>query len=565
MQTGESRHVFQDPSGRRHRWLRRLGTAAAVFGAASLTVFIISLLVMPLVPHLPGMENVRKRVLGRAPIPTVPSRETRLTRYLAHKERLALLSEINRGRQKADSFKGAPATSTPEVVAGFYTIWNRSAGLESLKANADRMTHLMPEWLHLDTTGVGLDTTDWNPRVTPHNKDVVRIAFQHKLQIWPILNNAKHGQFDSTRVHKLFASARRQRVFVEGVRNWVKAQGFQGINLDFENLSASDYARLPQFVSLLTRTMHAAQLGVSVDLEPVNKRVPFRALGQAADFAILMTYPEHGGASGAGPLSSMGWYYGLLNEVAAQIPADRLVIGVGNYALDWTLGAQPIAPATLSYQVALITARDFAQDSIPEHAIDFDSTALNPTFNYKDDSGYSHEVWMLDAVTAYNQWLVANRMHLRGAALWQLGSEDPAIWAFLGKSTLRQPPSPLALSKLSFPDVVEFAGNGELLTVASAPRAGSRTIEVDSTTGICTDMQYQRFPSSDVIRREGFHRGWIALTFDDGPSGDYTGPILDVLKEYRVPATFFVIGQNAESFPELVRREYNEGHEIGNH
>ena len=57
----------------------------------------------------------------------------------------------------------------------------------------------------------------------------------------------------------------------------------------------------------------------------------------------------------------------------------------------------------------------------------------------------------------------------------------------------------------------------------------------------------------------------IALTFDDGPSDKYTAEILDILKEYNVKATFFIIGSNAQRYPELLRRTVAEGHEIGNH
>lgn len=57
----------------------------------------------------------------------------------------------------------------------------------------------------------------------------------------------------------------------------------------------------------------------------------------------------------------------------------------------------------------------------------------------------------------------------------------------------------------------------------------------------------------------------IALTFDDGPHPVYTPLILDILKEYGVQATFFVIGENAERYPDLIRRILAEGHEIGNH
>ena len=57
----------------------------------------------------------------------------------------------------------------------------------------------------------------------------------------------------------------------------------------------------------------------------------------------------------------------------------------------------------------------------------------------------------------------------------------------------------------------------------------------------------------------------IAITFDDGPSGRYTGRLLDGLKEKNVKASFFLIGENAEENPELVERIYKEGHLIGNH
>ena len=57
----------------------------------------------------------------------------------------------------------------------------------------------------------------------------------------------------------------------------------------------------------------------------------------------------------------------------------------------------------------------------------------------------------------------------------------------------------------------------------------------------------------------------IALTFDDGPHPVHTEKILDILKEYGVKATFFIIGSNAQRYPEIVKRTFDEGHELGNH
>jgi peptidoglycan/xylan/chitin deacetylase (PgdA/CDA1 family) len=57
----------------------------------------------------------------------------------------------------------------------------------------------------------------------------------------------------------------------------------------------------------------------------------------------------------------------------------------------------------------------------------------------------------------------------------------------------------------------------------------------------------------------------VALTFDDGPSAKLTPQLLDMLKARGIHATFFVVGQNAAEYPDILKRAVAEGHEIGNH
>lgn len=59
--------------------------------------------------------------------------------------------------------------------------------------------------------------------------------------------------------------------------------------------------------------------------------------------------------------------------------------------------------------------------------------------------------------------------------------------------------------------------------------------------------------------------GVLYLTFDDGPSAEYTPALLDLLARHRVPATFFVVGSHAQAQPALLRRMQGEGHAIGSH
>jgi peptidoglycan/xylan/chitin deacetylase (PgdA/CDA1 family) len=81
---------------------------------------------------------------------------------------------------------------------------------------------------------------------------------------------------------------------------------------------------------------------------------------------------------------------------------------------------------------------------------------------------------------------------------------------------------------------------------------------------------WQRWVSGKVIKKGGANGGpdekpVIFLTFDDGPNSEITPQILNVLEDYHIPATFFLVGYRAEASPELVKRILDCGHEIGVH
>ena len=103
-------------------------------------------------------------------------------------------------------------------------------------------------------------------------------------------------------------------------------------------------------------------------------------------------------------------------------------------------------------------------------------------------------------------------------------------------------------------------------TFMDQPNRGKRTFRYDAATDTLQDEAIQVYPLSWHIERLGGNsEKKLALTFDDGPDPNWTPKILDVLKEKNAPATFFVIGENANRYPQILKREYADGNEIGNH
>lgn len=79
-----------------------------------------------------------------------------------------------------------------------------------------------------------------------------------------------------------------------------------------------------------------------------------------------------------------------------------------------------------------------------------------------------------------------------------------------------------------------------------------------ASADVGSGVYVKTFCRSSKERRE------VALTFDDGPSGN-THEVLDVLREYGVKATFFLVGREVERYPELAQRIVRDGHDVGNH
>ncbi|HVE12624.1 MAG TPA: glycosyltransferase, partial [Elusimicrobiota bacterium] len=550
--------VFHDPSQRRWRWFQRAAAALGIVSLALLTAFVFSLFLIPYLPPVPGVSGPLKHALKRKFSP-LPDHEQRLRRALRKRSRALLQRESSPDR--AQPAPARPGAAAP-IVGAFYATWQEE-GLHSLRANAGSLTHLFPEWLHLNVTGDGLDLYDFDLRITPRNIEALRIARASQLQIMPMLNNASHGIFDRLRIHLFLSDPERQLRLAMRLRDWLRQNHFQGVNIDFENLPDEDYARLPAALERLRTVLKPAGFTVSIDIEAMDTSLDWRQAARAADFAVVMAYDEHFQKASPGPVASIRWYGEVLAHALRDIPREKLVMGLANYAYDWS-SDQPKAQS-FGYQQALLNARDNNADVPPAKLIDFDPKALNPTYNYEDDKGILHEVWMLDAVTAGNQWRMAQAKGVRAAALWLLGSEDPSLWTFFTREKLASPPNLAKLDLVGYPFDIQYVGGGEILSVEAMPQQGSRRMEIDHRTGFVVDESYESLPTAYVIKRSGLVPKQVALTFDDGPSDPYTARILDALRDLGVPGTFFAIGQNIELHPDLVERIWREGHELGNH
>lgn len=561
---GPNTQVFFDPAGRRGRRTRGAGLIFAGAVTALAIVFITSVLVNPVLPHLnlrplaglPHASDIKPKPLITARNPGAQrakhaaaalQRELAKTKHVLPATRATQTVLI-----PAPAHDPLPIRSGNKPLAiGFYVNWDESS-YASLKRNSDHLDWVITEWARLQDS-----PNQTNPLATQIDApalNLIRLT-RPQVQVLPMVQNLVDEKWNSELLARSVADEPTRQRLVDHLLTFVTENKFAGICVDFEEPTPATRPNLLTFM----QELHAgfSNLGLTV-----VQAVPFddedwdyKGFGAATDYSILMAYDQHWAGSDPGSVAAQRWYERNLASRMTELDPSKTIIAIGSYGYDWIAGESEAREVTV--QEALLAARD------SEASIVFDDETKNPHFQYTEEDNSTHDVWFLDGVTAYNQMHAGNGFNCAGFALWRLGSEDPSVWSILGAG--QNADSPDELRRIRYGYLVDFEGSGELLKVISRPQDGSRDIKVDTETGLITTEGYISTPSAYVIQRAGDHPGMIALTFDDGPDPQWTPAILDILKKENVPATFFIIGKNGQSYPELVRRIVNEGHELGNH
>ena len=534
------RHIFFDATGRRARIFRVLAVAVAIAALVLMAGFVTTVVIAPQMTPAGRIAERAAHFKARTHVASVTKK---------------LFAQIAKDQA---AVRPVPLVQADQIHAAYFAPWE-GEGVEAFRTHARDLTHLYPAWLSLNADGASLKLEGWSTAPTSGAQTVGAIAKANGVRIVPVVSNASQGVFNAAPVVAMLASPERQESLARQLFQFVQANGYAGLQIDFELLTPADTQKLAPWLARLGQLLHGADKELSIALEADLPASEVSRLIPLVDYAVVMAYDEHSDADEPGPIASAPFVNRILRRFSALIPPEKFVLGVAGFGYDWKTGEASASSVTNAEALSL--AQGYRPDDKPSEVIDFDDDALEPTFQYLDDEGVQHEVWFHDAVSVANDLTLSRSYRTRGAALWALGGEDPSTWAAFGLRGASDPD----LRKVTAARPVEFAGEGELLRIIARPQVGARTYERDPKTGLITDETYTAYASGWLVRRQGAPAKALALTFDDGPDPTWTPAILDVLKRRGVKATFFVIGQNAVARPDLVRRAYREGHEIGNH
>jgi spore germination protein len=314
----------------------------------------------------------------------------------------------------------APASAAPKAI-GYIAYWDQARAVRSLQANPGTFAEISPSWFAPGPRG-GVVKQEASVNTDPA---LVDLAHRLGVKVMPAIANYRDRVWSSTTVSRVLNDPVKRKRHVEALVNLVMYRNYDGIDVDYEHLRATDRNALSTFVAELSSAMHAKGKRVSVAVhpkqsepgnQPKNQAQDYAALGRAADEVRVMVYDYAWETSPPGPGAPISWVDAVINWTVTQIPRDKVVLGAPLYGYDW-----PATGAGESFMWNELAALPGAL------LANWDAASATPWFRYSA-GGTAHTVWFENARSAAAKLDVARRYGIGGVHFWRLGGEDPATW-----------------------------------------------------------------------------------------------------------------------------------------
>ena len=262
--------------------------------------------------------------------------------------------------------------------------------------------------------------------------EAMRFGTQPVLTLTPF---GPDGNFNNRLIHSVVNNEAYKNNLIQNLLNTMDEKGYEGVDIDFEYILASDRDAFTAFVWEVAETMRANGYHTSVALAPktsseqtglLYEGKDYRALGEAADHVLLMTYEwgyTYGPPMAVAPIHQVRR---VVEYALTQIPSEEINLGIPNYGYDWPLPyVRGVTKATTINNVQAVRIA-IAQGAV----IQFDELSQSPFFTYISE-GTEHEVWFEDVRSLQEKFNLIKEYSLRGCGYWQIMQWFRANWLLL--------------------------------------------------------------------------------------------------------------------------------------
>lgn len=262
------------------------------------------------------------------------------------------------------------------------------------------------------------------------NREYVKKYNELGYELWPLIDNS----FNPDLTYELLKSSHGREKLINSILSIYLNYGFQGINIDFENVYLKDRDLLTQFIRELYPVFKENSMYVSMDITPIStsenwsKSFDRRRLAEVVDYLMLMAYDQHWASSPvAGSVAQYSWVEDSLKRVFWEIPREKIILAVPYYTRLWIIEDGNISSQSLSMDVA----NSFIAKNNIELIWDDESKQY---YGQMVEGGKEYKIWLEDRKSLSYKSSLVNKYNLAGIASWRKGFETQDIWSAIDKA-----------------------------------------------------------------------------------------------------------------------------------
>ena len=305
------------------------------------------------------------------------------------------------------------------------------------------ITTVCPDYFELDADGVAIKTRFVDPAfVAGMQAQGVRVT--------PFLAN--HWDMAKAR-----AGLARRAALADQLVAWVREYGFDGIDIDLENINDQDRDNYTDFIRLLKQKMPADKtVSVCVAANPWgwsqgwHGAYDYAALGQIADTVFMMTYDESYQGGDPGPVASYQFIERSIQYGLRYVPKRKLMAGLPFYGRYWKDARAPGGAAftvsdieNLVSNYTSVTWYDATSECARASLVITQDNVTQGLWGGKKLTAGTYDVWYEDLRSYQKKLGLVGKYDIRGIAAWALGQEPESLWALY----------PVWLNGLPFTDI----------------------------------------------------------------------------------------------------------------
>lgn len=294
-------------------------------------------------------------------------------------------------------------------------------GIKSFRQNYQKIDELSLYWYNLDSDNrITLDESVSEEM----EKETIAFAKQNGKKV--LFGISDHGEAE--KADDILEDEDNQNDHVSNIISIIDDKGYDGVIIDYEDLRNDQEEDFTRYMRKLYKEVHSKgkTLAISVPVETkgrVTHGINIVDVSKVVDKMHMVTYEEYDKDTGAGPIASINWVNRIIkNAIDQGVEPNKIILGTAHSGHDW------IVEPNNEFVKDMHTKETLDLISKTKSNVIWDKEKQANYFEYRDDEGRLHVVWLEDAQSFKAKIDLAKAYQLQGIFIWYLGGEDPTVW-----------------------------------------------------------------------------------------------------------------------------------------